>query len=138
MPFSSESPHSLDWILICFIILVDTLLQLDDNLLEQRNVKVHRNFIKNELVTIFKDPGILNCFLHVTMIGNDGKPEIGVGRGVVLDMLTNFWQQIFDSMTLGSQEKVPSIRHDYQREHWQAIARVLVYGYCREKYFPIR
>ncbi len=112
-------------------------MELDDEILEHRNIIVHRNLIRNEVVEIFQDPRILNSFLHVTIIGNDGNPEKGSGRGVVLDMLTNFWQHVFDSLTLGTQEKVPSIRHDYQKSHWQAIARVLVYGYVREKYFPI-
>ncbi len=33
--------------------------------------------------------------------------------------------------------KVLMIRHDYQKEQWKAIARVLLYGYCREGIFPI-
>ena len=113
-------------------------MELDDEILEHRNIVLHRNLIRNEVVEIFQDPGILNSFLHVTMIGNDGNPEKGSGRGVVLEMLTHFWQHIFDSLTVGTQEKVPSIRHDFQKAQWQAIARVLVYGYVREKYFPIR
>ena len=113
-------------------------MELNDEILEHRNIVLHRNLIRNEVVEIFQDPGILNSFLHVTMIGNDGNPEKGSGRGVVLEMLTHFWQHFFDSLTVGTQEKVPSIRHDFQKAQWQAIARVLVYGYVREKYFPIR
>ena len=33
-------------------------------------------------------------------------------------------------------EKVPCIRHDFQKKGWEAIARVLVYGYVSTKYSP--
>ena len=42
-----------------------------------------------------------------------------------------------NSLTVGAQEKVPAIRHDYQRAEWQAIARILMYGYIKERYFPL-
>ena len=32
---------------------------------------------------------------------------------------------------------MPAIRHDYQRAEWQAIARILKYGYIKERYFPV-
>ena len=42
-----------------------------------------------------------------------------------------------NSLTVGAQEKVPAIRHDYQSAEWQAIARILIYGYIKETYFPL-
>ena len=106
--------------------------------MEHKSIKVNRGQIRDQVVEIFQDSCILKYHLHVTIIGDNGEAEKGNGRGVMLDMLTNFWQHVFDSLTVGTHEKVPSIRHDYQKNHWQAIARVLVYGYAREKYFPIR
>ena len=44
---------------------------------------------------------------------------------------------MFTSLTVGSGEKVPFIRHDLQRPQWEAIARILVYGYKTVQYFPI-
>ena len=38
---------------------------------------------------------------------------------------------------MGAKEKVPSIRHDFQKNDWEAIARVLLYGYISTKYFPL-
>lgn len=43
---------------------------------------------------------------------------------------------MFTSLTVGSGEKVPFIRHDLQRPQWEAIARILVYGKTVQ-YFPI-
>ena len=37
---------------------------------------------------------------------------------------------------MGTQEKVPVIRHDYQRAQWEAIGRILMYEYIKESYFP--
>lgn len=34
--------------------------------------------------------------------------------------------------------KVPFIRHDYQCEEWQAIARILVVGWKIARYFPVK
>ena len=40
-------------------------------------------------------------------------------------------------MTVGALQKVPSVRHDYQKGEWEAIGRLIVYGYSFAKYFPI-
>ena len=34
-------------------------------------------------------------------------------------------------------EKVPNLRHDYQKGEWKAIALIIVFGYSEVKYFPI-
>ena len=38
---------------------------------------------------------------------------------------------------MGSSEKVPSIRHDYQALEWQSVAKILLYGYKTQSYFPL-
>ena len=104
----------------------------------EKQILVPREMIKDEVIEVFQDPEILSYILNVVIIGNDGKPEKGSGHGVMLDVLSSFWKHFYNSMTVGTQEKVPSIRHEHQKSHWQAIARILVYGYSREKYFPAR
>ena len=37
---------------------------------------------------------------------------------------------------MGTQEKVLTIRHDYQRAEWYAIGRILMYWYLKERHFP--
>lgn len=39
---------------------------------------------------------------------------------------------------LGEGELVPSIGHDFQRNEWEAIARVLLKGFQEYQYFPLR
>ena len=59
------------------------------------------------------------------------------GSGVLREVLTSFWQECFSSLTVGALEKVPNVRHDYQKGEWEAIGRIIVYGYSFAKYFPI-
>ena len=58
--------------------------------------------------------------------------EEGEGVGVTRDVIATF-----ASASLGDKEKVPCIRHDFQKSEWQAIARILVYGYKVAAYFPV-
>jgi hypothetical protein len=74
----------------------------------------------------------------VKVINERGEVEQGEGRGVFRDIITEFWNLIFISAAVGASEKVPAIRHDFQSEEWEAIARILVYGYIRESYIPIQ
>lgn len=54
------------------------------------------------------------------------------------EVLTSFWQLVYNSLTVGTQEKVPCIRHELQKTQWEAIAQIIVYaGVKRYNYFPI-
>lgn len=86
---------------------------------------------------MFKDPEVVQYGVNVTLIGNDGKDERGQGLSVLRDVLTMFSQQVYNSLTIGAQEKVPAMRHDYQKPEWAAIARILIYGYAKVKHFPL-
>ncbi|KAK2554188.1 hypothetical protein P5673_024547 [Acropora cervicornis] len=57
----------------------------------------------------------------VAFIGNNGREEEGKGAGVLREALSTFWNQFFNSLTVGTQEKVPAIRHDYQRGAFLAL-----------------
>lgn len=103
-----------------------------------QRVTVHRSNVRKDVIKIFSDPSILSSSLDVVVIDARGEPEAGRGRGVLLDVLTCFWQECFTALTTGSNEKIPYIRHDLQKPEWKAIARVLVYGYQKMKYFPLQ
>ena len=47
------------------------------------------------------------------------------------------WHQFFRSLSISATEKVPSVRHNYQLEEWEAVGKILVYGYCEIMYFPV-
>ena len=98
---------------------------------------LHRALLREDLIELFSDPSMLNVNLDVTIIGNDGSPEDGTGVGVIKEILTSFWQLVYNSLTVGTQEKVPCLRHELQKTQWEAIAQIIVYGVKRYNYFPI-
>ena len=55
------------------------------------------------------------------VVDERGKVEEGEGEGVTRDIIATFWQQFFSSAAIGDKEKVPAIRHDYQKSEWEAI-----------------
>jgi hypothetical protein len=103
-----------------------------------KNITVHRSTIRKDIIEIFSDENILNFYLNADVIDTHGRKEKGKGRGVMLDVLTNFWNDCFTALTVGSKEKTPYIRHDHQKKEWEAIARVLVYGYKKLQYFTLK
>ena len=102
-----------------------------------KDILVHRTNVMKDLIKEFKDKEILNYNLNLRVIASNGALEKGEGRGVTREILTLFWQSFFTSLAVGAKEKVPSIRHDFQKNDWEAVARVLIYGYISTKYFPL-
>ena len=63
-------------------------------------------------------PRILEYELDIRVIAQDGREEEGKRSGVVREVLTSFWNECFSSFTVGALEKVPNVRHDYQKGVW--------------------
>lgn len=103
----------------------------------KRVIKVHRLNVKRDLIDIFKDESVMADDLEVVVIDFRGRQEIGKGVGVLRDILSLFWKEAYDSLFIGENERVPFVRHDYQREEWAAIGRILVKGYQGCGYFPL-
>ena len=102
-----------------------------------KEILLPRSNILNEMITQFKDPDILCCNIAFVLIADNNKPEMGRGNGVTREVLSLFWKEFLISLTIGAVEKIPSIRHDYKKDKWTSIARIIVFGYRQEKYFPI-
>ena len=93
--------------------------------------------LRVELLKIFDSQEIVDYDLRFTVLDARGEREPGMGTGVLRDVLCSFWQEIYLSNTVGTDEVVPSIRYDMTRSDWEAICRIMVYGF-RVNYFPIR
>ena len=89
------------------------------------------------MVEEFKDRDILHTIITFVFIGDNGNTEMGGGAGVSREILSLFWWEFSISLVIGGAEKVPSIRHDYQKNHCLSIVRIVVFGYQQAKYFPI-
>ena len=90
------------------------------------DLKIRRTFIKLDVIQAFKDPLLNTSSINIISIDQRGREEEGSGVGVTRELLTSFWQEIWKSTSMGCEEKVPSIRHDFQKAEWQAIVKFLV------------
>lgn len=119
------------------VTLAQTEADQHERIFETVPLLVHRSTLLKDLINAFSDPKILISSLFVKVVDNNGNEEEGEGRGVLRDVLTEFWVLFLQSLAIGALSKVPVIRHDYQRPEWKAIGRILLYGYCREGIFPL-
>lgn len=92
-----------------------------------------------DMIKHFKDKTIMSSHIIVVMVNSFAEEENGVdNNGVFLDALSAFWSEFYDACTTGEGGRVPVIRHDFQREEWEAVAHILVKGYHQVKFFPIK
>ena len=85
--------------------------------------------IKLKKIREFEEPDILKYRLEFVFIDSRGEIEKGRGSGVMREVLSIFWREISGSLSTGAAEKVPCLRHDYQKPQWQSVARVIVGGF---------
>lgn len=92
-----------------------------------------------DMIEAFKDGSIMDSPVKVVMVNAFGKEEWGVDNdGVLRDALSAFWCSFYDSCTVGEEERVPAVRHDFKEAEWGATARILVKGYKEVKFFPVK
>ncbi|XP_071832111.1 uncharacterized protein [Apostichopus japonicus] len=99
-------------------------------------VLVRRSNVVDDMVNAFSESSVLDKELKVRMILPNGDVERGEGDGVYRDALSEFWAS-FNKCTTGNTYKVPFIRHDYGKEKWEAIGRILLKGWDDLKYLPL-
>ena len=77
---------------------------------EERPVQkiiVHRATIRSDMISIIKDPDVIDHNLYATVIDMRGKEEAGEGISVMRDILTQFWHEVYDTLTTGASERSP-------------------------------
>ena len=89
------------------------------------------------MIDIFRDPSILQYEVDFIIIEPTGVEEEGQKSGLLIGVLRTFCYECFSSLTVGALGNVPSVRHGYQKGEWEAIGRIIVYGYSFAKYFSI-
>ena len=92
----------------------------------------------HDTIKEFSAEDIMICDIKVIMVDGKGDDELGVdAKGIYRDAISCFWQEFYNTCTMGERERVPALRHDFQLETWTAIARVLVKGFWDLGYFPV-
>lgn len=100
---------------------------------------LHRGRVFQEFVEAVKTHCPDFDSMTIEVILPNGKAEQGEDMGGVFkDVLSEFWQTFYETCTEGTSCKIPIIRHDFQENDWLAIAKILVNGYTKHGYFPIK
>ncbi|XP_041938181.1 uncharacterized protein LOC121699809 [Alosa sapidissima] len=120
-------------------ILDITLVPIIQSERMKKILVVHRGQILRELISHFCDESIMLDDVYIQVVLPNGRLEKAVDEGGVLrDVLTEFWQDFYEQCTLGNAFKVPFLRHDFGRQPWESIGRIIVLGWRKEKYLPIK
>lgn len=93
--------------------------------------------IDADLLATFVDPDILSKDVHIKEKVHNGELEEGDGSGVLHGCLSEFWGEFYSKCTLGADVKTPYLRHEYQVQEWQAVARILAMGWTTVRYFSL-
>lgn len=101
-------------------------------------IRVHRSLVRQDMLDIFSDESILKYTLSVIIINQQGNEESGAGIGPLREIFSLFWKDCYESHMLGEIERVPYIRHDFNRNKFEAVARIIVKGYKDCQYFPVK
>ncbi|KAJ3589290.1 hypothetical protein NHX12_010610 [Muraenolepis orangiensis] len=100
-------------------------------------IVVRRENCLTDLLAAFIYPEMMNKDVDIKMKLPNGEMEDGEGSGVLRDCLSEFWGEFYSKCTLGTNVKTPYLRHEYQVQEWQSIARILVTGWTMVRYFPL-
>ena len=103
---------------------------------KQKEIVVHRLKLKEDIINEFKKVDI-NDKIVFKVIDQAGRPEEGVGVGVERDIYSGAWQEMLDSLCVGTHARVPFVRHDLYFEEWEALGNVLLHGFSSCRYFPV-
>ncbi|KXJ05680.1 hypothetical protein AC249_AIPGENE10406 [Exaiptasia diaphana] len=102
-----------------------------------RTIRVRRVEIVKDMIKQFKDSSLMNARITIAMINDSGKEEVGVDDGGVFrDALSAFWTKLFESSSVGEDEKILCLSNDFQNPEWQSVGRILAKGYEQVKFYP--
>ena len=108
-----------------------------EELSSKKQITVHRLRMKEDIIESFKSV-TLTDIVRFKIIDPTGKTEDGVGVGVLRDIYTSVWEEMFDSLCIGAGERVPFVRHDLYFDEWNSLGNVLLKGFTSCRFFPIK
>lgn len=100
---------------------------------------IHRGHIFQELFQSFEQHDLRYTNIQLEMLLPTGESEKAedIG-GVFRDVLSEFWSEFYEKCTVGTNFKVPFIRHDYGEKQWTTVADIFLKGFQDENYFPVK
>lgn len=110
-----------------------------ESLSSSKTLIVHRGQIFTEMTEAFLAIQRMNTFIEIEIIGTNGVKENAFdGGGVFRDALTEYWNEFYDRLCLGSTTKIPEVNYLIDNNKWKSIAKILLIGYRQANYFPIK
>ncbi|XP_066927273.1 uncharacterized protein [Clytia hemisphaerica] len=113
------------------------LIDLTKENVDIHEIVVRRSHIRDDLIQEFEQEDILKKKLKFGCIMLNGSLERGQGDGVERDVISSFFNEFYESCCVGATEKVPIVRHDYQKAQWEAVARIVCHA-IRIGYYPLK
>lgn len=100
----------------------------------------HRGNVFEEMIEAFKTIDKQKCSnITIELILPNGESEKGLDAGGVFrDTISEFWTTMYETCTVGTNVKIPCIRHDFKEEEWKSMAKILYVGWINAKYLPIK
>lgn len=100
---------------------------------------LHRSDIFGDMMKAFEQEFFDDCNLKIEMILPNGQSEMAedIG-GVFRDSLSEFWSTFYEKCTVGTNLKIPYLRHDFGEIQWKSIAKIFVKGFKTQEYIPIK
>ncbi|XP_031340693.1 uncharacterized protein LOC116168845 [Photinus pyralis] len=78
------------------------------------SICLHRGRVFEELINIFLERRMVGSKIHVTLMLPNGELECAEDLGGVWrDALSEFWNSMYEKCTIGTNIKVPQLRHDF-------------------------
>ena len=91
-------------------------------------VEIHKTNLKNDVTNAFKSVKI-NQKVKFKVCDPTVKLEEGINIGVDRDVYSSVWLELVDSLFVGSNERVPYVRHNLYFEKWEAFGNLLLHGF---------
>ena len=105
-------------------------------------IVVHRGQVLRKLVAFFKvnpEVDFSSDVITATIVLPNGElVQAYDSRGVMRDLLTEFWDDFYERCTTGTNLKIPCLRHDMEAADWKAVGKIIALGWMVQKILPIR
>ena len=86
-----------------------------------REIAIPQSNVLKSMISEFSANDILQCNLVFVFMGDHGEFKLGRGVGVTREVQTLFCREFSVVLPTGASEKVPSIRHDFQKLEWRLL-----------------
>lgn len=120
------------------VLIQEAFFENPENIVEKTIIIIRKTHCISDMVEAFAEENILHANVGFRRILENGELENGVGSGIAMDCVTDFWNMFYETKTSGTTYKIPDLHHSFQEREWKAVAQILAFGWQRFKYLPMQ